>query len=202
MFGKHFGSMYEGSMVGAGAVVFAVMGYVIAKQMPDKKVGSQVRLNPVLLAAILGEDTKAIEAAIEKLCAPDPKSTTKTNDGRRLVKLGEFDYQVVNGAKYRAIRDEETRQEQNRVAQRAFRERQQPGQTLRQHIAAQVAADPVTRADAATLRKQRRRQSHASNSDGPTKATAEYDQDHGDEAGNGADSATGRDAAATGAAVA
>ncbi len=121
MFGKHFASMYEGSLVGSGAVVFAVMGYVIAKQVPDRTVGSQVRLNPLLLAAVLGESQSDIEGAIAKLCAPDARSTTKTHDGRRLVKLGEFDYQVVNGAKYRGIRDQETRMEQNRVAQRNHR---------------------------------------------------------------------------------
>lgn len=108
-------------MVGAGAVVFAVMGYVIAKQEPSRSLGSQVRLNPILLATILGEDEKDVVRAIDKLCGPDPRSTTKTEDGRRLKKIGEFDYQVINGAKYRAIRDEETRLEQNRVAQRTFR---------------------------------------------------------------------------------
>ncbi len=121
MYGKHFGSMYEGSMVGSGAVVFAVMGYVIAKQIPDRKVGSQVRLNPLLLATILGESERDIQKAIEKLCSPDAKSTTKTDGGRRLRKIGEFDYQVVNGAKYLSIRDEESRREQNRIAQRVFR---------------------------------------------------------------------------------
>jgi hypothetical protein len=121
MYGKHFASLYEGSMVGAGAVVFAVWGYVIAKQVPDKKVGSQVRLNPKLLAAILGEADKDVQKAIEFLCSPDPQSTTKENNGRRLIKVGEFDYQVVNGAKYRAIRDEETRRDQNRTAQRRHR---------------------------------------------------------------------------------
>lgn len=110
-------------MVGAGAVVFAVMGYVIAKQEPDKKVGSQVRLNPVLLSAILGEQVKDIEKAIKYLCSPDERSTTKEKAGRRLVKLGEFDYQVVNGAKYRAVRDEEARREQNRLAQERFRQK-------------------------------------------------------------------------------
>lgn len=121
MFGKHFGSMYEGSLVGSGAVVFAVMGYVIAKQIPDRVMGSQVRLNPVLLAAILGESQDDIESAIEKLCSPDERSTTKAKEGRRLVKIGEFDYQVVNGAKYRAIRDQESRMEQNRLAQQRHR---------------------------------------------------------------------------------
>lgn len=123
MFGKHFASMYEGSMIGAGAVVFAVWGYVIATQVPDKIVGSQVRLNPRLLAAILGEDEKEVRQAIEYLCAADGASTTKVEAGRRLKRLGEFDFQVVNGAKYRAIRDEEQRREQNREAQRRYREK-------------------------------------------------------------------------------
>jgi hypothetical protein len=121
MFGKHFASLYEGSMVGAGAVNFAVWGYVIAKQEPDRVVGSQVRLNPKLLAAIIGESEPAIQKAIDYLCRADQRSTTKTKDGRRLVKIGEFDYQVVNGAKYRAIRGEETRRDQNRMAQRKLR---------------------------------------------------------------------------------
>lgn len=121
MFGKHFASMYDGSMVGAGAIVFAVMGYVIANQVPDRKVGSQVRLNPKLLSAILGESEKDVTRAITYLCSPDPDTTTKTAKGRRLVKIGEFDYQVVNGAKYRMIRNEEDRREQNREAQFRFR---------------------------------------------------------------------------------
>lgn len=135
MYGKHFASMYEGSMVGAGAVVFAVMGYVIAKQEPDKKVGSQVRLNPVLLSAILGEQVKEIEKAIKYLCSPDERSTTKEKAGRRLVKLGEFDYQVVNGAKYRAVRDEEARREQNRLAQERFRQKAGGGGSFAERLA-------------------------------------------------------------------
>lgn len=113
-------------MVGAGAIVFAVMGYVIANQQADKKVGSQVHLNSVLLSAILGEDQKDVERAIDYLCSPDTKSTTKKEGGRRLIKIGQFSYQVVNGAKYLAIRDEETRREQNREAQRRKRAKEHP----------------------------------------------------------------------------
>ena len=123
MFGKHFASMYSGSMVGSGAIIFAVMGYVVANAKPDKVVGTQVELTPVLLAAILGEPEKEVRAAIEFLCAPDPNSRTKREQGRRLVKLGSFDYQVVNGAKYREIRNEEERRKQNRVAQALSRAR-------------------------------------------------------------------------------
>lgn len=144
MFGKHFGSMYEGSMVGAGAVVFAVMGYVIAKQEPDRIVGSQVRLNPILLSTILGEEQGAIERAVEFLCSPDPKSTTKGKDGRRLIKVGEFDYQVVNGAKYRAIRDEDARRGSNREAKRRERAKSKPSPGEAPYVKAEENGDQAS----------------------------------------------------------
>jgi hypothetical protein len=120
MFGKLFESLYSGSMVGAGAVRFAVWGFVIATQKPSRQYGSVVELNPRLLSAILGEAEKDVAEAIDFLCQPDPFSRSKEQDGRRLVRLGQFLFQVVNGAKYRAIRDEETRRTQNREAQRRF----------------------------------------------------------------------------------
>lgn len=123
MFGKHFASMYTGSMVGKGALMFAVMGYVIANVRPDKIVGGQVELNPILLAAIFGESVTDIQKAIDALCSPDPTSRSKDEEGRRLVRLGQFDYRVVNFKKYFAIRNEEIRREQNRVAQARFREK-------------------------------------------------------------------------------
>ena len=115
MYGKHFASMYSGSMVGSGALTFAVMGYVIANQQPDKTIGSQVELNPKLLALILGEKESDVLKTIEFLCSPDPTSRTKEADGRRLIRVGQFDYQVVNGPKYLAIRHEENRRESNRI---------------------------------------------------------------------------------------
>ncbi len=109
--------MYEGSMVGAGAHVFALMGYVIANYRPDPVVGGQVRLNPTLLATIFGESETRMQSAIDYLCAADPNSTTPAEDGRRLVKIGQFDYRVVNAAKYLAIKNEEERREANRIRQ-------------------------------------------------------------------------------------
>lgn len=111
MFGKHFESMYQGSLVGSGAEVFAVWGYVISHMRPPT---FTVELNPKLLAFILGEPEKEIESAIEVLCAPDPKSRTKGREGRRLVREGEYQYLVVNGAKYQAIRRAEERREYHR----------------------------------------------------------------------------------------
>lgn len=120
MYGRIFESMFEGSMVGSGAATFAVWSYVIAKMREDATVGAQVDLNPVILATILGESQKDIEAVIRRLCAPDPGSRTKDEDGRRLIKVGTFSYQVVNGPKYLAIQN----LEQKRAADRERKRKQ------------------------------------------------------------------------------
>lgn len=152
MYGKHFASMYSGSMVGSGAVVFAVMGYVIANYQLDAVVGAQVRLNAVLLSAILGEPVDSVQRAIDFLCSPDPASTSKGEDGRRLVKIGEFDYRVVNGAKYTAIRNIEEARENARARKaksRAIRATA-PGTPLRGELSAMAA---VKRGDTALAEK-------------------------------------------------
>lgn len=141
--------MYDGSLYGAGAEVFAVMGYVISAQVPDRKYGSQVTLNARKLADTLGETEDEIAKAIEFLCSPDPRSTTKKESGRRLIKIGEFEYQVVNGAKYRAIRDEEERREQNRDAKRRQRARENgEAPVIATAEAARLAADDANWPDA------------------------------------------------------
>jgi len=85
------------------------------------------------LAFILGEPEEDVESAIAYLCSPDPKSRTETEDGRRLIRLGEFAYRVVNGPKYRAIRDEERRRETDRESKRRQRVKKMgpplPGET-------------------------------------------------------------------------
>jgi len=121
--GKHFKSLYAGSMIGSGAIVFAVWGYVIGNMDPSREHGATVHLNELLLGPILGEATKDVAKAIEFLCSPDVRSTSPEEGGRRLIKLGPFLYQVVNGARYQAIRNEEERKAQLREAQQRFREK-------------------------------------------------------------------------------
>lgn len=120
MFGKHFESMYEGSMYGAGVNVFAVWGYVIAKAQR-----SRVELNPRKLADTLGGTVQEIEQAIEYLCKPDSESRFKEYDGRRLVKEGEFQYFVPSHEYYRSIKNEEHRREYNRIKQAEYRAKKQ-----------------------------------------------------------------------------
>ena len=116
MYGKHFQSTYTGSMVGAGPVVFAVWGYVIAHTRD-----SLVELNPVLLAAILGCPAGDIESAINFLCLPDSRSRSKISNGQRLIKEGEFIYRVPTHSKYRSIRNDEDRRAYMRVYMQEYR---------------------------------------------------------------------------------
>jgi hypothetical protein len=123
VYGKIFSSMFTGSMYGAGSPVFALMSYVIANMRPDSKVGFQVELNVKDLANRIGETPETIQKAIEFLCSPDSDSRSMEAEGRRLVKVGAFDYQVVNGIKYYQIRNEEERREKNRIRQQRHREK-------------------------------------------------------------------------------
>src|SRR5437016_2513076 len=94
-FGKIYEKMFEGSLVGAGSMAFAVMGYVIAKQRPVGTPGEQrmeVMLNARLIAPILGETVEAVDKAIEFLCQPDAMSSTPDEGGKRLVKVANFEY--------------------------------------------------------------------------------------------------------------
>lgn len=118
MYGKHFASMYSGSMVGAGLSVFAVWGYVIANT-----VKGCIEINPKLLAMVLGCAEKEVIGAIEYLCKPDPDSRSGEMDGCRLVKEGQFQYIVPTHEKYRHIANEDERRDYNRIKQKESRER-------------------------------------------------------------------------------
>lgn len=167
MYGKIFESLYEGSMIGGGASLFAVWGYVIAKMKPDKEVGAQVDLNPQLLAFVLGETLSEVERVIEVLCSPDPKSRTPDEEGRRLIQIGQYTYRVVNGAKYMNIRNAEERREYFREAKRKERA------TAKEMVTKAVNGDPITKADKKNFKK-RFKTVPVEN----TTATQEYDLDY------------------------
>lgn len=123
-YGRLFEAMYKGSMIGAGVAVFAVWPYVIANMRGHPEHGALVELNPQLLAFIFGGcEEELIQAAIERLCEPDPNSRTKKEEGRRLVRMGQFLYRVVNGAEYLAIRKDEANRQAHREAQARHREK-------------------------------------------------------------------------------
>lgn len=116
MFGKSYESMYEGSMIGSGIHVFAVWNYIITKAR-----GGAVEINPKLLAFTLGGEEREILDALDFLQRPDPNSRSKLEDGRRIIKEGQFQYRLVNWEFYQRIRNEEDKREYNRTKQAEYR---------------------------------------------------------------------------------
>lgn len=94
---KIFPTMYTGSLYGAGMHIFAVWGWILA----HKDENGLVEINPKLVADELGGTVEQVEEAIGYLCASDPNSRSPEQEGRRLVKVSQFGYAVVNHARYR-----------------------------------------------------------------------------------------------------
>ena len=119
MYGKFHSSTFTGSMRGSGPVVFAVWAYVVSNTNQH----SVIEINPDVVAFLLGCTPAEVEQAIETLCAPDPKSRCKDNDGRRLLKEGEFQYFVPTHKHYREMKTTEEKREYNRVKKQEERQR-------------------------------------------------------------------------------
>lgn len=116
-YGQHFESMYTGSMVGMGADVFAVWGYVIAHRR-----NGMVELNPRLLCAMIGTTQEGIVAAIAKLCSPDPESRNPAEEGKRLIHEQAFTYRVISAEKYMALAMALNKRDSNAKRQAKLRE--------------------------------------------------------------------------------
>lgn len=124
-YGKICASTYTGSAVGSGPIFFSVWPYIIANMQTNRdRTEFFVEINPVLLAAIIGKVTPdEIRQEVERMTQPDPHSRTEAEEGRRLIRLSQFSYRVVNGSKYHNMRSEHDRREQNREAQSRFRQK-------------------------------------------------------------------------------
>ena len=117
-------NVFDGSIAGKGPLYQALWMYVLSRMKPDWEQGEfYLEMNPVVLAAVIGKVTEGeVRGVLGQFTEPDPDSRTEDEDGRRLVKEGQFLYRVVNGAKYNHLRAMERRREQNREAQRRYRE--------------------------------------------------------------------------------
>ena len=125
MYGKHFDTMYTGSMRGSGPLAFAVWGWVISHQLPNRsRTEFTVEIDVGLVAFQIGKVTEdEVRKQVDKFCSPDPKSRTEAEDGRKLVKINEYCYLVVNGAHYDQIRRLDERREYQRVKQAEYRDK-------------------------------------------------------------------------------
>ena len=139
-FGKVFAGLYEGSMLGAGVHVFALWPYCISRSDAH----GRVEVNPRLAAVILGCSIPEVEAALDYLLRPDPESRSKEEDGRRLVRVGQFAYRIVNYMKYRDIRDAESRREY----QREWVKEKRTGRRPSTHVDSRHVSTKSTQAEA------------------------------------------------------
>lgn len=119
MYGKLFESTFSGSMYGKGSTVFAVWGYAIAHARKD----GSTEMNPKMLASVLGDSLENVSNALAFLEAPDPESRSKNDEGKRLIKEGEYLYRIVNYQRYNGMRNEDERREYNRQKQKEHRQR-------------------------------------------------------------------------------
>jgi len=124
LYAKLFTSIYQGTLRGNshGLLVFTnLLAHCDKDGIAD--------IHPRAVAEEVGLTVEQVRAAIEELESPDDESRSPEEQGRRIVRMDDhraWGWRVVNYVKYRAIRNEEDRREQNRRAQEAWRKKHKP----------------------------------------------------------------------------
>lgn len=121
MYCKLFASLYQGTLRGKSDEIL-----VFTNLLAHCGVNGTVDKHFRAIAEETGLPIERVKAAIEVLESPDPESRSPEEEGARIVRLDEhrvWGWQVVNYGKYRAIRSEDDRAEQNRLAQQRWREK-------------------------------------------------------------------------------
>lgn len=124
MYAKLFTSIYQGTLRGNshGLLVFTNL---LAHADKD----GVVDIHPKAIAEEVGLSIDEVRASLLVLESPDDESRSPEEQGRRIIRMDEhraWGWQVVNYVKYRAIRNEDDRREQNRIAQEKWREKNKP----------------------------------------------------------------------------
>ena len=104
-------------MFGAGMHVFAVWNYIIANS--DAK--GYAEINPRMIAATLGGTPTEVQSAIDYLSSSDENSRNPDEEGRRIVREGQFMYRIVSYMRYRDVRNAEAKKEYDRNYRREQR---------------------------------------------------------------------------------
>ena len=121
MYAKLFTSIYQGTLRGNS---HALLVFTNLLAHADKE--GIVDMHPKAIAEEVGLTINEVRAALLMLEAPDDESRSPEEQGRRIVRLDEhraWGWLVVNYVKYRSIRNEDDRREQNREAQERWREK-------------------------------------------------------------------------------
>ncbi len=143
MYVKLFTSLYQGTLRGRTNEIL-----VFTNLLAHADQHGIVDMHWRAIADETGLSEKAVKAAILNLESPDIESRSPECNGCRIVRTDDhkaWGWQVVNYVKYRAIRNEDDRREQNRLAQKRYRESQ------RKQASAEVSPDKP-------IQKQKQRQ--------------------------------------------
>ena len=140
MYAKLFASIYHGTLRGNadGLLVFTnLLAHCDAAGVAD--------VHPKAIAEEVGITLERVEAALAHLSAPDPESRTPDEQGRRIILLDKhrsWGWKVVNHGKYRAIRNEVDRREQNRQAVARFRAKSKTATNVPAEASAEAVGNP------------------------------------------------------------
>lgn len=121
MYCKLFASLYQGTLRGKSDEIL-VFTNLLAHCGREGTVDKHFRA----ISEETGLPIERVKAAIEVLESADPESRSPEEDGARIVRMDEhrvWGWRIVNYGKYRAIRSEDDRAEQNRLAQQRWRDR-------------------------------------------------------------------------------
>ena len=119
MYVKLFSSIYQGTLRGRPHCLL-----VFTNLLAHADSAGVVDIHPNAIADEIGISVDEVKATLLILEEPDSESRSPESEGRRIVRLDghrAWGWQVVNYVKYRSIKNEEDRREQNRLAQERWR---------------------------------------------------------------------------------
>lgn len=132
--------MFDGSMQGAGAARLITWTYMISNA--DNT--GFLEVNPAIVAFKIGCTKGEVEEALEYLMAPDPNSRSKANEGRRIIREGQFGYSLVNYQLYRNIANKRDRREYQKdwTRKKAVKKKMSTTDNVAESINRQIRSSP------------------------------------------------------------
>lgn len=122
--GKFYAKTFTGSMRGCGSHVVSLMAYCIANAKPPS---GELEINIEVVAFLIGDPVERMQAALDYLMSEDSTSRTPDENGRRLIKTGQYSYRLVNWLAHREGLDDEARRAYWASKQKDYRKRKQSG---------------------------------------------------------------------------
>ena len=121
MYVKLFTSIYQGTLRGRSNELL-----VFTNLLAHADMHGHVDIHPSAIADEVGLTKEQVRDALIELEAPDVESRSPENEGRRIIRLDDhrdWGWRIVNYVKYRTIKNDDDRREQNRIAQAKWRDK-------------------------------------------------------------------------------